>query len=113
MPQHGRRPRGVYMPEYTTVEILMGRENLRDHLDSFHIRYADSKECCAASAAIIHADDMGRLRATVNRGGMPVYTSKRRRGADAKGQAGLYARRAKKVVAQFLASALGRQERQY
>ena len=67
-PQHGRRPRGVYMPEYATVEIFMGWENLRDHLDSFHIRYADSKECCAASAAIIHADDMGRLRATVNRG---------------------------------------------
>ena len=36
---------------------------------------------------------MRRLRATVNRGVMPVCASKRRRGADAKGQSRLDARR--------------------
>jgi hypothetical protein len=38
------------------------------------------------------------MRATVNLDVMPVCTSKRGRGAEAKCQAGLDARRAKKVV---------------
>lgn len=97
---------GEYTPEYATAEILMGRENLRGHLDSFHIRYADDKEFGAANAAIIHEDDIGRLRATANRAVMPICTFKRGRGADAKGQAGLDARRAKKVVRQFFTAAL-------
>ena len=37
---------------------------------------------------------------------MPVCTSKRGRGADAKGQAGLDGRRAKKVLTQFITAAL-------
>jgi len=98
--------RGAYTPEYAVVEVLMGRENLRGHIDGFHIRYADGKEFGSASASIIHHEGMCRLRATVNRGVMPVCTSKRGRGAEAKGEAGLDARRAKKVITQFLAAAL-------
>lgn len=98
--------RGDYTPEYATAEILMGRENLHGHLNSFHIRYADGKEFSSADAAIIHEDDIGRLRATANRSVMPICTFKRGRGADAKGQAGLDARRANKVVRQFFTAAL-------
>lgn len=98
--------RGAYTPEYAVAEVLMGHENLRGHLDTFHIRYADGKECRAASGAIIHHEDMCHLRATVNRSVMPVCTSRRGRGAEAKGQAGLDARRAKKVVTQFFMAAL-------
>lgn len=98
--------RGAYTPEYPTAEVLMGRENLRGHLDSFHIRYACGKEVDAATGAIIHDDDMRRLRATFKRSVVPVRTSKLGRSAEAKGQAGLDARRAKKVVTQFLTAAL-------
>jgi hypothetical protein len=97
---------GAYVPDYAPAEVLMGCENLRGHLDSFHIRHADGREFSNADEAIIHRDDMRRLRAMVNRGVMPVSFGKRGRGADAKGQAGLDARRAKKVVTQFLAAAL-------
>ena len=42
--------RGAYRPEYAVAEVLMARENLRGHIDGFHIRYADGKEFGSASA---------------------------------------------------------------
>jgi hypothetical protein len=50
--------RGVYAPEYATAEVLMGRENLRSHLDGFHIRYAAGKKFGSANGAIIHHEEM-------------------------------------------------------
>jgi hypothetical protein len=84
----------------------MGRESLRGHIDGFPIHYADGKEFGSASAAIVDHDDMCRLRATVNRGVMSVCTSNCGRSTGAKDQAGLDARRAKKIVTQFLAAVL-------
>jgi hypothetical protein len=80
----------------------MGRESLRGHIDSFPIHYADGQEFGSASAAIVDHDDMCRLRATVNRGVMSVCTSNCGRSTGAKDQAGLDARRAKKIVSSFL-----------
>jgi len=41
---------GAYTPEQAAAEVLMARENLRSHIDGFHIRYADGKEFGSASA---------------------------------------------------------------
>lgn len=101
---YGRR--GEYVPEYATAEVLMGRQNLRGHLDGFHIRFADGKQYTNASGATIHDEDMHRLRSTVSRSVMPVSTSKRGKSAEARGQARLDERRAQKVVKQFLSAAL-------
>lgn len=75
--QHGRRSARCLAPEYVIAEVLMGRKNLCGYTDSFHPRYAGGKEFGSASGAIIHHDDMCQMRATANRGVMPVCKSKR------------------------------------
>lgn len=84
--------------EWHRATVIMAQANRHGHIDSFHISMDDGHVWTNADAGVIHADDFKMLMGIANRGVMPVSTSKRGGGADAKGQAGLDARRARRII---------------
>lgn len=105
----GLRPHEVdnFVPEWHAATVIMASQHSRSgRIDGFQIRYVDGTEFGSAGKGIIHPDDYDRLLPLANRAYMPVNTSKRGRGAEARGQARLDERKAQKVIAKFLADAL-------